>query len=108
MSKETDTPSAAVLRQLSTSIASDLAHAPLKSKNHEKLSVLTKRFLVQEKAMAATSEMVDRAIGNAKELIKEAEKWESIAEEEDSIVVTMQESVTRISGRRSLVDVGVK
>lgn len=98
MSQETSSPSAAVLRKLATSIALDIAHAPLKSKSHERMIGLTKQFLGLEKGMMTTAEMVGQAMGHANELLKEAENWKSISEEGGTLATVMDQSMIRVSG----------
>lgn len=98
MSTETTTPSAAVLRKLAASVASDLAHAPIRSSNYHKLSALTTRFVALEKTMLDTSDTVRRAIGHAEELMHEARKWDSIAAEGGTLGTVMDESMNRVAG----------
>lgn len=98
MSNETTSPSAAVLRNLATSVALDLAHAPLKSRHYERLMNLTRQYLALEKTMTSTSEMVKRAMGHAEELMEEARIWQSISEERGTLASGLDQSMTRVSG----------
>lgn len=98
MSISSDASSAAVLRNLTASIASDLAHAPLKSQNHANLISLTSRFLTMEKVMIQTSDNVANAIAHAHHLLSDARAWQSISEEGGSLRSAMHLSICRIEG----------
>lgn len=54
--------------------------------------------------MAATSDQVGRAISNAEQLIEEARKWESLAEERGALAVVMDQSICRVSGVQAADD----
>lgn len=45
-----------------------------------------------------TSDMVGKAMGHAEELMEEARKWDSIAEEGGSLGTVMDESMSRVAG----------
>lgn len=98
MSKETTSPSAALLRKLASSVALDIAHAPLKSKSHDRLTSLTKQFLGLEKSMTSTSDMVRIAMGHAEGLMQEARNWQTISKESGTPATVMDQSMTRVSG----------
>lgn len=98
MNKDTTSPSAAVLRSVASSVALDLAHAPLKSKHHDRLTNLTKQYVALEKSMTHTSEMVTKAMRHADELIREAKTWRAISEEGSSLASGVEQSMNRVSG----------
>lgn len=98
MNKDTTSPSAAVLRSVASSVALDLAHAPLKSKHHDRLTNLTKQHIALEKSMTLTSEMVTKALGHADQLIREARNWHAIAEEGLGLTTDVEQSMSRIAG----------
>lgn len=94
---EAASSSAAVLRDLCTSVAQDIAHAPLKSGHYIRLTTLTKQMLALERTMATTSEQVGHAIAHANELTREAATWRTLAER-GTLAGVLDGSMRRVAG----------
>lgn len=104
MSQEADMPSAAKLRHSASTIASDIAHAPLKSQHHEALHELNAHLQSLEKTMATTSDTLTSAIAHAQDLVMEAQRWSSTLYNSDALRAALDRSLTSVAGQLSNTD----
>lgn len=98
MSSETQTPTAAKLRHAAAAIASDVAHSPMKSRNHEAILCLNAELLALEKTMADTSDIITTAISHTQNLVMEAHRWQSVHENGQSLRRVLDQSLESILG----------
>lgn len=95
---ETKTPTAAKLRHVATKIAQDIAHAPLKSRNHEELLGLNAQLQGSDKTMIATSDMITSAITQTQDLVMEAHRWTSANTHGTNLTGMIEQSINHILG----------
>lgn len=95
---ETKTPTAAKLRYVATKIAQDIAHAPLKSRNHEELLALNAQLQASDKTMIATSDMITSAITQTQDLVMEAHRWTSANTHGTNLTDMIEQSINHILG----------
>lgn len=101
MSDEANTPSAAKLRHSASTIASDIAHAPLKSQHHETLHKLNADLQMLEKTMTTTSDTLTGAIAHVQDLVMESQRWSATIYNSDALRAALDHSLTSISGQLS-------
>lgn len=98
MITDTQTPSAAKLRHVAATIAQDIAHAPIKNRNHKAIQKLNSQLQSMDKTMTATSHTIAIAISHTQDLA-EAHRWSSMGANGQPIINTIDQSLATMLGR---------
>lgn len=95
---ETNTTSAARLRHTAATIASDLAHAPLRNRHYEELKRLNAETVSLEKTLTATSNTLTSTITNVQDLLMETHRWTRTAYDNATVRSALDHSLASIEG----------
>lgn len=99
MSVETHTTNAAKLRHTAAVIATDIAQAPLHTRQHRTLVSLNSQFVALDKTLTATSDTLTSTIARAQDLVMEALRWSSASYNGASLRAALDHSLASIDGR---------
>lgn len=95
---ETNTTSAARLRYIAATIASDIAHAPLRNRQYEELKRVNTEFVSLEKTLTATSDTLTSAIASVQDLVMETHRWTRTAYDDATVRTALDHSLMSIEG----------
>lgn len=98
LNMETNTTSAARLRHTAATIASDLAHAPLRNRHYEELKRLNAETMSLEKTLTTTSDTLTSAITSAQDLVMETHRWTRTAYDNATVRTALDHSLASIEG----------